>query len=229
MRIQNLQRLSSFSLHCRIWWILFCPHCPVSSAGGLSCKHLSKGGSLSAPLFKGTQSQACGYSRGLLPHFSSHPPGPSPPRLHFLFLPLRHSPTRTDLLNRRRLRPRDAAGSVLASQGLPAGKQGPCWLVSVSGPCCHNGSLRPSHSCPCQAGKSKYLSGPSSPQQQWPGTEEKESLTRAHARPVGKTAAIRGQERSSRDTFKVQCVAFGSIYESYIGKSFNILPINTLI
>ncbi len=52
----------------------------------------------------------------------------------------------------------------------------------------------PSHSFPCQAGKSKYLSAPTT----MASSEEKETLTRAHARPVGKAGVSRGLKMGCR-------------------------------
>lgn len=52
----------------------------------------------------------------------------------------------------------------------------------------------PSHSFPCQAGKSKYLSAPTT----MAGSEEKETMTRAHARPVGTAGVSRGLRMGCR-------------------------------
>lgn len=93
MCIQNFQRLSSFSLHCWIWWILFCHHCPVSSAGGLSCKHLSKGDSSSLSFSKALNPRPVAISGGFFHTLPRH----LPQCPHLLFPPPHHSLTRTDL------------------------------------------------------------------------------------------------------------------------------------
>lgn len=179
------QRLSSFSLHCRIRRILLCPHCPVSSAGGLSCKHLSKGGSLSAPLSQKHSIPGLWLFRG----------GFSLP-LRFLFPPRRHSPMRTDLprpLNRQRLCPRDAAGSVLASQGYRRGRKDPADLLVSPDPAVTMAPSAPPTRFPAKLGRVNIYQSPP-PQQQWPGTEQKEPLTRAHAQTGWQDCCHRGPE-----------------------------------
>lgn len=124
MCIQKLQLLSSFSLHCGTWWILFWHHCPVSSAGGLSCKHLSKGDHSSLSFSKALNRRPEPFFRGFFPT----PLINSPSSLTFCFLcPAIHWPFLAS--DQWWLCPRDASGSVLASQGYRWGRKEPADLL----------------------------------------------------------------------------------------------------
>ena len=168
-------------------------HCLVSSAGGLSCKQLSKGNYLHSPFQKTSlfffsswaRVSFCGHLLDcLLVSFS-----PSPV---FLFLHITHPNTHTQSSNHYWQCP-SAGPIVYWGFRCQWGSKDPAGL-SVSLTPLSQWVPLPSHSFPCQAGKSKYLSAPTT----MAGSEEKETLTRAHGRPVGRTGVSRGLKTGCR-------------------------------
>lgn len=154
-------------------------YCLLGSTGGLSCKRL-KGDPSSLSFSKAPSPFSdCGH---LLVY-----PSLSPFPIPSLSVPPSTSHRRPNSSHCWQwIRP-TAALIVYWSFRCQWGRKDPAGLSASLTPLSQWVSL-PSHLLSCQAGKSKYLSSPTT----MASSEEKETLTRAHARPVGNAAACLG-------------------------------------
>lgn len=165
-------------------------YCLVSSAGGLWCKQLSKGNLLHSPFQKHSLFLHEPVSLSMIVFltapaqalFSDSPP-PSHTHTHKKYPCSYHQwscPTTEPI--------------VYWGFRWQWGRNNPAGLLVSLTPLSQWVPL-PSHSFPCQAGKSKYLSAPTT----MSSLEEKETLTRANARAVGKAAVIWGLKIGCRN------------------------------